>query len=854
MGESDKDRMINILNKDLETLRQEMKLMRERAAMNGAASSDSARELAKLHDELRRERQHGAELERELNHMRETGAVHTSIKVSELQSELSLAKQDLRARDQDLRRLEQSAKVAQEQLAAELERHRASQDQHTRAMAALQRERDDLELRLKQLSQESAAFHLQTSRKDEMIEMLEEEAKRKDKRLEQAERQLAALEGKLSAKDASCAVTAQDADSKARRVAELEAQLQSADAARREGEQREERLKRVYNEMCDLVCASDLQKISLTGAAKLRETLAELTRLQQEVAQLKSKSELHQYELSSRNSKIEQLERDAASLEDVLRTRSGELQLARDQLLQREKDIRNFNQLHANNDREERHREERFLRVQERLDQAERLLAEKDRQVADLSRHESMATADARNELSRVQAEHAREVSRLEARLAEHDRGGHSSRDYVDVCRTIGRLLCVDPDTTSTVYANNILRAVENAVKEIEQFRSRMSGEQVNLSIVPNPHVAGVVSGSAGIGGVGVGGMGVGVGMGVGGALLNTKDEAFLRAEIRENEERWVKLKVQYDHFRHAVAKALHVDRVLENDEASILHELQRLVASKGGDYFHHHHNNNNNNNNGLQQQQHHANPHPPRQPNTGLTRNSLLLSKGQLHSPGGAAAAAAAAAAIAGNGIHHAPTTANYQKLQRSLQTALQTIESQDVWIEVLNKKLEQLGASVAGGNSNNSGLGLSLSRDVGIGGIAGVGHGIGAGSIGGYGEVAALREQVAVLKQQLAEVSLLGGAGGATAASLNGSLLLEKNRVAETAGLQATISELESRLQRHIEFREKLIRVLGLGAASAPDHEIFQKIETLMAEHRRADALRFSTDALHFRSRSPY
>ena len=49
------------------------------------------------------------------------------------------------------------------------------------------------------------------------------------------------------------------------------------------------------------------------------------------------------------------------------------------------------------------------------------------------------------------------------------------------------------------------------------------------------------------------------------------------------------------------------------------------------------------------------------------------------------------------------------------------------------------------------------------------------------------------------------------------------------EVDSLRATVAQLESRIQKHVEFRERLIRTLGIRVASMTDADILARVETL-------------------------
>jgi hypothetical protein len=45
----------------------------------------------------------------------------------------------------------------------------------------------------------------------------------------------------------------------------------------------------------------------------------------------------------------------------------------------------------------------------------------------------------------------------------------------------------------------------------------------------------------------------------------------------------------------------------------------------------------------------------------------------------------------------------------------------------------------------------------------------------------------------------------------------------------LKDNIQKLETKVQRFVEFRERLVRILGIRAVSVPDSEIFDRVESL-------------------------
>jgi hypothetical protein len=122
--------------------------------------------------------------------------------------------------------------------------------------------------------------------------------------------------------------------------------------------------------------------------------------------------------------------------------------------------------------------------------------------------------------------------------------------------------------------------------------------------------------------------------------------------------------------------------------------------------------------------------------------------------------------------------------KLKQKLSTALKTIESQDLWIDVLNQKME----SVKGIDQEEF-----------------------------KSELSRMEEQVEYFKAQAQALESRPGTMeiGQSFASAEDIL-----------AFKATIESLEERLQRYIEFRTQVIQALGMNVISATDDEIFQAI----------------------------
>ena len=161
----------------------------------------------------------------------------------------------------------------------------------------------------------------------------------------------------------------------------------------------------------------------------------------------------------------------------------------------------------------------------------------------------------------------------------------------------------------------------------------------------------------------------------------------------------------------------------------------------------------------------------------------------------------------------------ADYQKLKKRLSTALKTIESQDMWIDVLNRKVESLGG---GGSAHTAGM---------------------------QQEVRRMEQEVSHLKRQLSlKDSGVGRPGssmplyqnifGVAGPSVMGGSLHAPNTVgpSDMLAFKSTIADLEARLQKHVEFRERVLEVLGLKVISASDDEILRHIRDAVAAARNA------------------
>ena len=130
LAASEHQRIIGMLERDNATLRQELKVSREKA-------TDLLKELTTAREESRSTHARVEELHRELQHTRDSASRNESLKVAEVQAEVSLARQELRTRDTQIASL-------QDQLRAEAERMRGLNEH----MESQRREVDELRSKL----------------------------------------------------------------------------------------------------------------------------------------------------------------------------------------------------------------------------------------------------------------------------------------------------------------------------------------------------------------------------------------------------------------------------------------------------------------------------------------------------------------------------------------------------------------------------------------------------------------------------------------------------------------------------------------------------------------------------------
>eukprot|EP00043_Microstomoeca_roanoka_P014084 m.138729 g.138729 ORF g.138729 m.138729 type:complete len:910 (+) comp15922_c0_seq2:343-3072(+) len=147
-------------------------------------------------------------------------------------------------------------------------------------------------------------------------------------------------------------------------------------------------------------------------------------------------------------------------------------------------------------------------------------------------------------------------------------------------------------------------------------------------------------------------------------------------------------------------------------------------------------------------------------------------------------------------------------KKLKRKLAAALKTIESQEMWISTMEKKLkDHKGNAFAQHDEEIRQL---------------------------QSEVAHWKQQVMIMEQSRPGTAQLNNSYGGLSQT-------------DLMAFRSTISELEGRLQKHIDFRAKVIRALGMTVISATDQEILQTIDGILTgrDRGRRDYLAYTSPA---------
>lgn len=518
---------------------------------------DLVRDVTAAREEARAATAKCDDLQREAARIKESAGRVESLKVAEVQAEAALLKQEVRSRESHLA-------AQQDQLRSEADRFRALSEQTEQ----LRRENDELRGRLQAAGDKCESTIAQSARRDELVKLLEADIGHKQQRLDQSERLVLTLQAQVGERDLLVQKWQTEAETRARSVAELEAQMRKLDAIRADLDTRGERSRMAFQEMCDAVGATDAR----TAATRLRELQTSEARLRQELQDTKQASDLRQYEVSTRAMAADQLRGDVTRLQEALRTKDGELAALREELVGRTRELRSLTVTHAGAEHTERSRADQLGRMQALLDQRDAALADRDRAAREQASRDQSALLEARNEGLRAHTEHARVVSGLQQRIGELEQQLRGDADYVDVCRRIGRLLCVDPTTSPAQHASGLVQAVERLCRD-RDAEARFARE-----------------GSAGLGATGTLGS---TGLGMSGAfstgghahhhhqpgLPGAASEDYLKAQLLESEQRFVKAQVKLDTVLRDIARAMHIADTRDAD--TVVAEVAKLAKGK---------------------------------------------------------------------------------------------------------------------------------------------------------------------------------------------------------------------------------------------------------------------------------
>lgn len=757
------DAQMKTLQMELTDAQRELGMARDSLSFAGGVKE----QLAQAQEDLRRAQGREGELRREIQATKDSSQLEYTVKMAGLQSDLANAQQTIRAREQEvqqkeaeLRAKDQTLLHEKERARKDIERMQTTRDQLDAMLSDTRKQLEEVEQRASVLASETTSLGTQAKGKSDLIMLLEEEAKAQKQRLAQATELTAELRKELLTVEAACEEQKKATEAETARADDLNKRLETTEALRKETAEKHDSLRKLYDDVADRVGASEVQKSMGLVHVRIDEVLADKTSGQKELLEAQRVSGLGELAKQTLELQLKQAQAEVQAYKDAAAAKDTELSELRTELLDGTRQLRELTLTHDAVHREKYYQDERAHQLTEQIAQKEAQLEAMTRQLEQAAQQETVNTNELRRSLNRLQTDRDLEVSRLQQSL----QASESTQQYADLCRRIGHLLSVDPTTTPAVHAQRLYSEVERLYREHRE------------------HIELARTSGGGFGGLGGTGGAAAAHNGVGGvdtlgqtAWLGGPDEmsggnaSALKTELRENEERWIKLRVEYDSFRREVARCLEVD---ELDADVLVDELRSHVKRhKHGHGHHHAHGHTEHKDKGKTKKHgskdhgssHHHHPHPD---TTGHDdHHESRNHRGHHHH-------------------HHHHNEHDYQKLKKKLTTALQTIESQDLWIELLNRKL-------GGDGGGPDGVRQSGSRAA------------------SPTKAFASSEAVSAVKES------------------------------EVAALKNEILDLEARLQKHIEFRERVIQTLGLKAISAPDYEILQAIDTLMTNVRRLERM---------------
>eukprot|EP00049_Salpingoeca_infusionum_P014305 m.267428 g.267428 ORF g.267428 m.267428 type:complete len:948 (+) comp15639_c0_seq1:280-3123(+) len=680
----------------------------------------SLQEADRRKDELQRELQ---DLQRSAAREKDSLALQHDRALSTAQHEIKALEQRLKTKDQELKAKTQTIESLQDKLRKEVDHSKQLSSQHDKTLHDVRQAKQAVEESLRDALQKVDAAQSEIALKADAVSSLEDQLSQQQARIEEQTGIIAALRDEVlgaSADGASHTATIESLTSDLERT---QSELQTSEDLRRASEEREAKSKVLYNEIAQLVGASEGQRLSGLVSTKVRELVGERDGLQAEVKLLKQDHQLTSQERQTSVVRAEHLERTIARAQEEKQKAESETVSLREELLARTRELKD-----SMLSQEAMVRDARAL--EDRIQRYEDIIAQKDRDLEDAERRAQHAVDDATAELERereqqqrIKTLHQREVDRLKTESQFFSTQTKSDSVYADVCQRIALMLHVDPDVSASMHTQKLLGAVSELKSKVTKAEAEQQQKQQLLDTLSRPPTS------------------------------------FETASVSQLERQLSEAKVEHESFRREIARCLQLSHVYSDDDVL---DGVRSFAHNAREH----------------QEEPRKKPTPPsgrrndgRTPSSRTHRGRPEPSRKERDTLKGTAEKAEHKAA----------------QLKQKLETAMKTIESQDLWIEVLNQKLE----------SSKS----DMTPDT-------------------QAEITRLQEQVEYFKAQAATLETSLSRPGTMSASAGVASM------DDVLAFKTTIENLESRLQNYIEFRTKIINALGMNVISATDREILDAI----------------------------
>eukprot|EP00730_Choanoeca_flexa_P003793 TRINITY_DN11502_c0_g1_i1.p1 TRINITY_DN11502_c0_g1~~TRINITY_DN11502_c0_g1_i1.p1 ORF type:complete len:915 (+),score=243.51 TRINITY_DN11502_c0_g1_i1:144-2888(+) len=691
-------------------------------------------ELHGVRTELVESQQKATLAARQHLHDMETAALQHSRELTAAQNETVSCRNELRNKEQEVKARQQTIESLEERLRKEVDHNKELRGSHDRVLAELKEAKNSLESDLRSTMQQVGTTTSQLARKDEMIGLLEAESANKAERIAQQEEQLSSLREECSSLSAKLATAQADAERNGNQLEDLEAQLATSEALRKEADERETKTQEQFDELAVAIQATEAQRRAGLVLTRANEVMDHVAQLENQLAEAKSELDTLALESSSKTGKIETLEADLAKAHDARGSADEQVTSLREELLTRTRELKDLTLAHEALHREQRQACDKLSRVEEVLAQKEDHIEELRKQVS-LTRTSGADKADElRKAVADAEAGHQQEVIHLQKEMARLQDQNATEKQYADVCRRLGRLLNIDPNMPAGTHSDRIYDTVADLTQKAQQVDELRRSQHMQTTLYPPPSRHGLQETA----------QFQGYPQEADAMRSSLATLAVLRKEVEAKENEAAESKIQLEAFIRDVGRAVDASDI--HDAEAVLDAVKDAMRTR-------------------------KSAHPPRNPpSSRTTRRRGYSGTGSMHK----------------TSKHDEE---DYQKVKKKLTTALKTIESQDMWIDVLNRKLE----------SSTSGASDIVQT-----------------------EMRRLEDQVAYLKQQLSarDASRPGTAMPAYQGVINGA------GAADILAFKSTISDLEARLQKHIEFRERVIQALQLSVISAPDEEILRAI----------------------------